>query len=213
MVNYTNAIKRPFSDFTKLIVGALLSILPIINFFSLGYIFEASRLSMAGKKKLPAWKNWKKLFTRGFFFFLISLIWMIPFMIFISLGVSTTPSYSSIAAGASPYVMSPVFLTIGIILGILAWFLTPMALMGFIAEDRFLNGFNIAFISKQAFTAKYFINWLLATLIMLGFIAIGNLIMVVLSFIPIINIIIASIAYFAGAIVFYTLISETYSEI
>ena len=37
MVDYVKAIKRPFSDITKLVIGILLHFIPIVNFINFGY--------------------------------------------------------------------------------------------------------------------------------------------------------------------------------
>jgi hypothetical protein len=70
MMNIETAFKKPFSDIKKLIMGILLSIVPIVSFFASGYILECSGI---GKKKssnkMPEWKNFEYYFVKGFFFF------------------------------------------------------------------------------------------------------------------------------------------------
>ena len=52
-VNYEEAIKKPFTDIAKLIIGIILSFIPIIWWFAKGFILESSGL---GKIK-PSKKN------------------------------------------------------------------------------------------------------------------------------------------------------------
>ena len=66
-----NAVIRPFTDFKKLLIGILLNIIPVINFFALGYLLECGRTP---KKDLPEWKNFGDFFVEGFFAAVIALI-------------------------------------------------------------------------------------------------------------------------------------------
>jgi len=37
MVDYGEAIKRPFSDVKKLLIGIVIQLIPIVNFMAIGY--------------------------------------------------------------------------------------------------------------------------------------------------------------------------------
>lgn len=79
MVDYESAIRKPFSDASKLIIGIIISLVPVINFFSMGFILESTGFGKTKKsKKMPDWKNWPNLFVRGFFGFLISFVYVLP---------------------------------------------------------------------------------------------------------------------------------------
>jgi len=78
------ALQRPFTDIKKLLIGILLSVIPLVNLFSFGYQIECARLTLKKKKNLPEWKNWKELFINGLLYFIIVLIYFIP-VIFVSI--------------------------------------------------------------------------------------------------------------------------------
>ena len=80
-MEFSTALKRPFSDLKTFIIGSALSILPIINFFAFGYILEAAKLTLKKKNTLPEWNNWGNLFVKGLLSVLIGFIYMIPGMI------------------------------------------------------------------------------------------------------------------------------------
>ena len=92
IMDFTTAMKRPFSDVRKLLIGIVLSLIPIVNWISQGYVVYCSGLSnkvKAKKGELPEWKNWGDLFITGFLVTVIYIIYMIPAMIFFFLGVGT----------------------------------------------------------------------------------------------------------------------------
>ena len=49
VANFGEAIKRPFTDLKILLIGIVLSIIPIVNWFTFGYFLECARTT--GKKK------------------------------------------------------------------------------------------------------------------------------------------------------------------
>lgn len=70
--------KRLFSDpswFIKCVIGALLILVPVVNFFALGYLFS---LIERGRRSevvlLPDWEDWRSLFINGASFFVILLV-------------------------------------------------------------------------------------------------------------------------------------------
>jgi len=42
MVDYGGAFKKPFQDITKLVIGIVLMIIPIVNFLAMGYFIETA---------------------------------------------------------------------------------------------------------------------------------------------------------------------------
>lgn len=61
----------------KLLIGAVLSFIPIVNFFALGYLSEYARQILKDKDNLslPEWERPVTLFISGFWFFLIILVY------------------------------------------------------------------------------------------------------------------------------------------
>ena len=87
-----NIFKSP-GAWAKILVGTCLSLVPVLHFFALGYIYRLTLQIRQGYRiELPEWDNWKDLFLDGLKFFLILLVWMfIPILIgsFISFVVGT----------------------------------------------------------------------------------------------------------------------------
>ena len=74
-VDIKKALTYPFSDekwIVKLIIGGLISLVPVLNFLSFGYIMRILKETSEGKEpKLPEWGDWENLFKEGAFGFLI----------------------------------------------------------------------------------------------------------------------------------------------
>jgi Protein of unknown function (DUF4013) len=89
MVNYEQALKKPFTDFKKLIIGILLNIIPIVDFtFVTGFQMECSGLGRTKQSnKMPEWKQWKYLFLKGLGALGIKIVYMIPALLVIGIGV------------------------------------------------------------------------------------------------------------------------------
>lgn len=89
MVNYEESIKKPFTDLTKLIIGIILSIIPIVNFTIVtGFALESSGLGKTKpSKKMPEWKDWTNLFIKGLAALVIKIIYLIPAIVVIVIGI------------------------------------------------------------------------------------------------------------------------------
>lgn len=93
MVNYEEAIKKPFTDLGKLFLGIILSIVPVVNWFAQGYIIENSGLGKnKPSKKLTEWKDLPDLFIKGFLSYVIIFIYMIPAIIVFTIAIGYAAS-------------------------------------------------------------------------------------------------------------------------
>jgi len=91
MVDYGNALKRPFTDLVKLVVGIVLSLVPIINFFAWGFMLECTGFGKSKQKdKMPEWKEWPNLLFKGVTAFIVSIIYLLPAIAVFSLGIGFT---------------------------------------------------------------------------------------------------------------------------
>lgn len=75
--------RRMFSDpswFIKCIIGALLVLIPVVNFAAFGYFYEVIERARRGEVALfPDWDNWRSLFTTGsVFFVLLVVLFVVP---------------------------------------------------------------------------------------------------------------------------------------
>lgn len=79
MVNYEESIKKPFTEIGKLILGIILSIVPIVNWIAQGFILECSGVGKnKPSKKMPEWKDLGDYFVKGFLSYVIMFIYAIP---------------------------------------------------------------------------------------------------------------------------------------
>lgn len=70
--------KRLFSDpswFIKCIIGALLVLIPVVNFVAFGYLYVLIERARRGEVNVfPEWEDWRTLFKTGFVFFIIFVV-------------------------------------------------------------------------------------------------------------------------------------------
>ncbi len=173
MVNFEGAIKRPFTDFKKLGIGALMYMIPIVSFitmfFALGYGLECAKTAMKKKEKLPEWTDWGNLFLKGLSVFAIALIYAIPIGIIAAFmvvkAIQGIGSYNTMLSVQPEMIMSNMAsLGLGfillIVLLLLLSYIMPMVLMFFVDKWKFGDAFKLGEIFKKAFTGKYFVAWI-----------------------------------------------------
>jgi hypothetical protein len=88
MVNYEEAVKKPFTDLGKLFLGAVLSAFPILNWISQGFVLECSGVGKnRPSRKMPDWKGFKDMIVKGFLSYLVIFVYAIPAIIVFSISV------------------------------------------------------------------------------------------------------------------------------
>jgi len=184
MVQYGIAIKRPFTDIKKLVIGFLLNILPIVNFLVIGYQLECAKTAMNRNFKLPDWKNWGELFIRGLLNVILVIIYAIPFFIVLAiLGITVFTSLIEAGITQSPAnILSGLGSAIGgsiilVIIGVLTVYILPLAVLSYVEKWRFGDIFAFGKILSKAFTTQYFVAWILLAIY-------GFILSVILSIIP-----------------------------
>lgn len=236
MVDYEVAIKKPFTDLTKLIIGIILSIIPIMNWIAKGFIIECSGLGKnKPSKKMPEWKNWGYLFIKGLASDIIFLIYLIPAFLAFLMGAGfaissiasafmgmVPPEYIDetspgprvmrdiiqqnwIVAAPRLVALAPMLLT-GLILALIALYLTPMAVMNYLKKKRFSAAFNLGLVIKKTLTIKYFVAWLVIIILTM---IIAAILTAILWFIPGFG---ALIAMFIMGVFSYSLYGQVYKE-
>ena len=209
MVNFGEAIKRPFQDAKKLIIGIVLSIIPIVNLIALGYMLENTKSVMKKSYKLTEWGHWGDLFVRGLMFAVIGFIYALPALIVFLIGFGA----ALMGTIGSAALMSPVGIltSIGgfgitlvafIILALIAAYIIPAAALNYVAKNKFGAAFDFAEIKKRAFKSEYFTAWIVGELYMV-------VITLVLMWIPLIG---AGIASFIGSLTAYTMLAEAFAS-
>jgi len=178
MVNYKEASKRPFTNLVKFLIGILLSFVPIVNFLAQGYQLECARTASKKNYVLPEWKDFGNLFVRGLLAIVIGIIYMLPtfILLLIGFGITVLTKLATEEIPTGLFVFSPTII-IAIIVGIISFYIVPMAITNYAMNYKFSAGFDFKKIFKKILTGTYLSAWLLIALytIVLG---------VILSFIP-----------------------------
>ncbi len=200
MVDFTRAIKRPFADLTKFIIGAVLSIIPVVNFLAMGYELKCAKSAMNGKYDLPEWTEWGDLFVKGLLWVVVMIIYAIPVAILVA--IFAGGAFMAAGQGAEAGLAG---LGIGAIvmmaLVLLLMYIMPSITMTFVQNDfKFGAAFGVGEIVKKSLHADYFVTWLMVGVYSL-------VLMLVLSFIPIAG---AAIASFATGVTSMTAFGELY---
>jgi len=189
-MKFEKAIKRPFEDILKTVIMSLLSSIPIINFFAFGYGMEVAR-STWKKKKLPEWKNWKDLWVRGFYAFVIMILCSLPLLIFFPLIM----------------VMQDLALILFVLLGISAFVAAIVAyycILCYAKNYRTKDAFKKGFIKKAL--RKDLILAILA-----GYL--WSVVLMIPTMVPILGFVWAVVfAQGAGAITVFTLAAQGYKK-
>jgi hypothetical protein len=78
-----NRLIRLPGFWVKLLVGGLLSFVPIVNVFAFGYLYRLSRgVRQSGQPVLPEWRDWQGLFMDGLRFAVVWLAyWLLPILL------------------------------------------------------------------------------------------------------------------------------------
>lgn len=175
-MNIEKSFRFPFEDqqwLSKLGLGALITIVPILNFAWSGYLVGIIRNVMNNAvEPLPAWDDLDKKFADGLILFAAGVVYVVPILILVGLPLSII-AFSSLLSGNSHmehmgrtlanaglfllYGLSCVFILYAIVLSVIY----PAILVLFSREGTFASCFKLreAFelISKNA--APFFTAW------------------------------------------------------
>ena len=78
----------------KIIIGGVLSIIPIINFIATGYMVKVMKNSINKTPGMPEWKGFGDYYVKGLILFVIALVYMIvPLIIFGAIAGFSSLSY------------------------------------------------------------------------------------------------------------------------
>jgi hypothetical protein len=235
MADIVKALKRPFSEVNKFLIGTLLGMIPIVNLIVIGYTLICTGFTKekVERDSLPEWRNYGDLFVKGLTSVIIGIILFLP-TVLILLGtigaVIMSPAMSNIISGVSPETWNNLaagqisdiqienwfaenwtqflpllgaapFALIAVILALLALYIVPVAVLGWLKEDRFSAAFSWKVIQK-AMTLNYFVNW-----IVVGFITI--IVNALLGWIPFLG---RGITMYITGVFSYTVFAEVYER-
>ena len=191
----------PFEDnewISKLGLGAIISIVPILNFAWSGYMVDVIRNVMNNEREpLPTWDNLDRKLIDGLMLFAAALVYALPALLLLFLPLSMT-AFSGVLSGSSDlrdagraigeaggvlfFCLFCVFALYGLVLSIIY----PAILVLFSRERTFASCFNLrgAFdlISKN--TAAFFTAWGLSLLAGIGVGLLVGLVNMVVGWVP-----------------------------
>ena len=208
MFDVGQTLKYPFDDqkwVEKILIGGALNVIPIINFFSAGYVLESMRAGTRGEMTLPVWEDWGDKFVAGLIVFFISFVYMlIPFLLMLlgAGGIAGMMHYGEVGWGMAGGGLT--LLTFAAIL-VLA-FILPMALAHFVAEDRIGAAFQFGEIWKKI--RMVFGEYLVAMVVFMVF----NIILVMIGIIPVLGWIVFVFGVFYLAVILANLIVRLYFQ-
>ncbi|NYB51896.1 MAG: DUF4013 domain-containing protein [Methanobacteriaceae archaeon] len=77
----SDSIKYPSSDWTKIIIFAVILLIPIVNFIGLGYVLRIIKATVAGIDDLPDFDEVGDMFIDGLKVFVVGIVYAIPIWI------------------------------------------------------------------------------------------------------------------------------------
>ncbi len=125
---------------TKVLIGGLLSIVPIVSFIPMGYALRTFRQILEGTETpLPEWDDWGGDFMRGLYITLAGLIYSIPSMILGGIGGALASTNSDVVT-----ILSMGFSCISVIYGLALAVFLPALIITYARTDEFSAFFNFA---------------------------------------------------------------------
>jgi len=202
----------------KTTIGALFSVIPIIQIFSIGYIEKfLHSILKEGNRELPKWKNWGNLFVKGFLWLIISIIYLfIPLLLMggilqvfkFNFNFFITPLF--VLRSLNPLGISG--FSLGSILLLVIFFFLPMALMSYSDTESISAAFHFKEIWEKIEKNMAIYISAYAIVVVVGII--GFLVMLFVSSIPFIGSLVAwYIAAWIWFIVYllgFSIFAETY---
>ena len=146
MARFKQALWRAYADWKTLLLGAVLTIIPIVNFASIGFAIECARKPY--EKRLPNWKDFKDYWLDGLLVSVIMVIYLLPATAIFSIGY-LTDEYDI-----------PILIVSGA-LSILGYYFLPIAWLRY-SRTRFKEAFALKRVAKTCFQSKYFASWIAA---------------------------------------------------
>jgi Protein of unknown function (DUF4013) len=216
----------PFEDnnwLSKLLIGALVSAVPILNFAWLGYIAELIRNVMDGMSRpLPEWSDFGDKFVKGLLLTLAGVIYSLPALIFACIPFGflflTTPTEGSNLQDAMAVAFTGIGLVLGCIFLIYALALSfgfPAVYINFARKGTFGSCFEFGEITKiiSANLTKYLTAWLISIVagIVVGIVL--GLVSAVVGLIPCIGWVVGWLIGSVGGVYIFTIFAHLFGQV
>lgn len=184
IVDYAFALKRPFKDFGKFSIAALIDLFPVVNIISYGFTLKCAGVGTKGRipQKLPEFRSGIRFFAKDVIASLVTFVYslaaMIPYVwilkdLFHDTGGITFNSYDiavmDLLFPASTFVLL-------VILPLLLYPL-PMIILAYAKHSEFGSSFDFRDVMGKAFTSDYFKAWTV--------VLVGSMIVQILTAVPV----------------------------
>ena len=103
-MDYGTAFSYVFQDkdwIKKILIGAVITLVPIVNFALLGYTIEIMRRVARGETEvLPDWGQFGELFKKGLLGFVVGLVYLLPVILIVACSAVANIGLVAVASGA-----------------------------------------------------------------------------------------------------------------
>ncbi|MDH7497366.1 MAG: DUF4013 domain-containing protein [Syntrophomonadaceae bacterium] len=160
-LDIVRSFKFPFQDpdwVTKLVVGGLLGLLPVLNLLAVGYVLEVMRAGTEGREEMPPWEAWADKFVLGLVSFLIGFLYLlVPVAVMVAGGAGAALGWPGMPLFAGGTMLA-------VLLMLAVAFLLPMALAHYAATNRLAAAFALGEIAARiaAVAADYLAAFVLS---------------------------------------------------
>lgn len=187
MAEFKDRLKYPFSNPRRLLLGAFLAIIPVLNLVSFGYVLKAARALHEGQNTLPEWKGIISLFLKGFLGVLLPavltfIIWIPLFRIITSLVAIHT-------------IVRFVVITLAIVIGLIYIHVLLSLLLIYAITNKFTEALQPWKYYHNMFSKKFLEQSFFGILIFLLYMLIAGSILTVIS------------PYFSSPLIFIALLT------
>ncbi len=216
MVDFGGAIKKPFTDNKKLVIGFIVGLIPVVQLLNFGFGLSTAQRKLNGDDSLSEWGDIGGIIVKTIMAIVVGIIYMIPALIFGAIALTSLfPVIMSllVSGTADPNVIfqsiagAGAMVIIAAVLFIAAAFVLPMALMHYL-KGGFSAAFSFGSVIRKALTGKYILSWIVVIVYGLVWSVIGLGLGAVTAGIG--TWIVAGIASYALAITEYSIFAQTY---
>ena len=163
------SVKYVFEDeewLTKMLIGAVVNVVPIVNFAAAGYAMQAAKNSIDGQDTpLPEWSDFGAQFVKGLMAFVGALIYFLP-LVLVSCVLGVLAGVASDYGGdAGSGLVSICLGLLNLVYGVIAGFILPAALTRYVVTDEFAAMFRFG--EVFAYIKDNLGNYVMAVIVMI----------------------------------------------
>lgn len=179
MVDYGWSFSRAVEDWKKILIGAVIGLIPIVNLIYAGYLLRVAKTAH-GKKKLPEWDQWVDDFVNGLKVLVVGIVYAIPLIIvavifvksLLAGAVSTMMEMASEGGTSNLSDVSGLFdvgftgVLVIFVLGLLIALLQPAAVLRMAFHGNSLGeAFKFGEVFRRVFTGEYIVTWIIVVIV------------------------------------------------